>query len=63
VLALGADNVPVEENLLIVAAWLEARFEGGRHAQRVAKLTAGECAATPRVEPGAGPGKGAGDAR
>jgi RpiB/LacA/LacB family sugar-phosphate isomerase len=62
VLALGADLVALEENLQILAAWLEARFEGGRHALRVAKLTAGECAANARVDPGAGPGKGAGDA-
>jgi RpiB/LacA/LacB family sugar-phosphate isomerase len=62
VLALGADIVPLEENLQILAAWIEARFEGGRHALRVAKLTAGECRTTAQRDPGAGPGKGAGDA-
>ncbi|MBM3316605.1 MAG: ribose 5-phosphate isomerase B [Candidatus Eisenbacteria bacterium] len=51
VLALGADNLPEEESLRILDAWLEARFEGGRHARRVAMMTAQECR-------GAGPAEG-----
>lgn len=43
VLALGADTVSPEENRRILAAWLAASFEGGRHARRVAKMAAGEC--------------------
>lgn len=42
VLALGADNVSEEESLRILTAWLEASFEGDRHAARVRKIAAGE---------------------
>lgn len=42
VLALGADNVPAEENLRILEAWLAASFEGGRHTRRVEKMIQGE---------------------
>ena len=40
VLALGARVVPVETALECLAAFLEAGFEGGRHARRVGKLAA-----------------------
>lgn len=39
VLTIGARVIPEEEIPKIVAAWFEARFEGGRHAGRVAKIT------------------------
>ncbi|HEX3176068.1 MAG TPA: ribose 5-phosphate isomerase B [Methylomirabilota bacterium] len=39
VLALGARATPTSQALRIVAAWLDAPFEGGRHARRVGKLT------------------------
>jgi ribose 5-phosphate isomerase B len=42
-LALGADLAPAEEQERILAAWLEASFEGGRHARRVEKMMRGEC--------------------
>lgn len=42
VLALGADNLTPDENQAVLAAWLEASFEGGRHARRVEKIRAGE---------------------
>jgi RpiB/LacA/LacB family sugar-phosphate isomerase len=54
VLALGADNLPVEETLRVLATWLEATFEGGRHIQRVEKMTAGECRASRRSVPPTG---------
>jgi ribose 5-phosphate isomerase B len=38
VLCLGARVVGVGLALDIVAAWLEAPFEGGRHARRVVKI-------------------------
>lgn len=38
VLALGARTLAPAEARLIVAAWLETPFEGGRHARRVGKL-------------------------
>ena len=38
VLALGARSTPAEQAVLIVEAWLETPFEGGRHARRVGKL-------------------------
>jgi ribose 5-phosphate isomerase B len=44
VLALGADNLPDEENLRILETWLAASFEGGRHQCRVEKLARGETA-------------------
>ena len=39
VLSIGARVIPEEEIPKIVAAWLDAEFEGGRHAGRVAKIT------------------------
>lgn len=38
VLAFGARVVGIELAKLIVKSWLDAEFEGGRHAQRVAML-------------------------
>jgi ribose 5-phosphate isomerase RpiB len=38
VLALGARLTVPDLAVEIVQAWLEAAFEGGRHARRVAKL-------------------------
>lgn len=38
VLAVGARTTPQEEITKIVRAWFGARFDGGRHAQRVAKI-------------------------
>ena len=38
VLAVGARTTPPEEIERIVRAWFGARFEGGRHAGRVAKI-------------------------
>jgi ribose 5-phosphate isomerase B len=38
VLALGARTTPREQAVLIVSAWLETPFDGGRHARRVEKL-------------------------
>jgi ribose 5-phosphate isomerase B len=38
VLALSGRLVSEEENEKIVKAWFDARFEGGRHARRVAKI-------------------------
>jgi ribose 5-phosphate isomerase B len=58
VLALGADNVTPEENLRVLEAWLAASFEGGRHARRVAKMTAGE---EREKRAASGPAGGAGD--
>ncbi len=43
VLAMGADNASLPENLAVLEAFLAASFEGGRHARRVEKLSAGEC--------------------
>jgi ribose 5-phosphate isomerase B len=40
VLSIGARVVPEEEIPKIVSAWFDARFEGGRHAARVAKISA-----------------------
>ena len=39
VLAFGARVVGVELAKMIVDAWLDAEFEGGRHAERVALIT------------------------
>ncbi len=39
VLALGARTTPQEELPKIVRAWFGARFDAGRHAKRVAKIT------------------------
>jgi ribose 5-phosphate isomerase B len=40
VLCLGARVVSEDEALAIVDAWLSTPFEAGRHATRVAKITA-----------------------
>jgi ribose 5-phosphate isomerase B len=40
VLCLGARLVPEAQAIAILDAWLEAPFEGGRHARRVAKIAA-----------------------
>lgn len=40
VLALGARLTAPDAAVEILRTWLEATFEGGRHARRVAKLTA-----------------------
>lgn len=42
VLALGAANTDIETALGIVCEFLNTEFAGGRHAQRVAKITAFE---------------------
>lgn len=39
VLSIGARVIPEAEIPKIVSAWLDAKFEGGRHAGRVAKIT------------------------
>ncbi|MBA3715750.1 MAG: ribose 5-phosphate isomerase B [Pyrinomonadaceae bacterium] len=39
VLALGVRTTPPEDFPQIVRAWFGAHFDGGRHAQRVAKIT------------------------
>lgn len=39
VLSIGARVIPEEEIPKIVAAWFDAKFEGGRHAGRIAKIT------------------------
>jgi RpiB/LacA/LacB family sugar-phosphate isomerase len=39
VLAIGARTTPVDEIPVIVRAWFAARFDGGRHAGRVEKIT------------------------
>ncbi|HEY0077096.1 MAG TPA: ribose 5-phosphate isomerase B [Pyrinomonadaceae bacterium] len=39
VLALGARTTPPEQFPSIVRAWLGTRFDGGRHAARVAKIS------------------------
>ena len=39
VLAIGARTTPVEQIAGIVRAWFETKFDGGRHAARVAKIT------------------------
>src|SRR6267142_4037065 len=38
VLAIGARTTPPEQIPAIVRAWFSANFEGGRHAERVAKI-------------------------
>lgn len=38
VLSIGARVIPEEEIPKIVAAWFDAKFEGGRHAGRVEKI-------------------------
>jgi ribose 5-phosphate isomerase B len=40
VLSIGARVIPEEEIPKIVRAWFDAKFEGGRHAGRVEKISA-----------------------
>ncbi len=40
VLTLGAHFTPLEDALAMARVFLETRFEGGRHARRVGKITA-----------------------
>ena len=40
VLCLSPEMTPLDQIRKIVDVWLEEEFEGGRHAQRVAKITA-----------------------
>ncbi len=42
VLALGGRFISAEQARPIVKTWLETEFEGGRHAQRVAKIAESE---------------------
>lgn len=42
ILCLGAANQPAEQALRMVEAWLDAAFEGGRHARRIAAIRAVE---------------------
>lgn len=39
VLSIGARVIPEEEIPKIVKAWFDAKFEGGRHAGRIAKIS------------------------
>jgi ribose 5-phosphate isomerase B len=39
ILSIGARVLPAEEIPKIVKAWFDAKFEGGRHAERLAKIT------------------------
>ena len=39
ILSIGARVIPEDEIPKIVSAWFDAKFEGGRHAGRVAKIT------------------------
>lgn len=39
ILSIGARVIPEQEIPKIVRAWLEAKFEGGRHGKRVEKIT------------------------
>jgi len=39
VLSIGARVLPEEEIPKIVKAWFDAKFEGGRHSGRIAKIT------------------------
>jgi ribose 5-phosphate isomerase B len=41
VLAIGARTTPPDQIPAIVRAWFSANFEGGRHAERVAKIEGG----------------------
>ena len=42
VLAIGARTTPPEQIPAIVRAWFSSDFEGGRHAERVAKIESGK---------------------
>lgn len=46
VLAIGARTTPEAEIPKIVKAWFDAKFDGGRHADRVAKITEIEAASS-----------------
>jgi RpiB/LacA/LacB family sugar-phosphate isomerase len=48
VLCLGGDTNSHDELFAIVDAWMNTGFEGGRHAQRVAKIEAIEAGRDPR---------------
>jgi RpiB/LacA/LacB family sugar-phosphate isomerase len=50
VLAVGARTTPQAEISKIVRAWFAATFDGGRHAQRVEKITRLEQTRTSREE-------------
>ncbi|MEO0510044.1 MAG: ribose 5-phosphate isomerase B [Verrucomicrobiota bacterium] len=39
-ISIGARPVPAELSVKIVAAWLDAEFEGGRHQRRIDKIEA-----------------------
>ena len=39
VLAIGARTTPQDDIPKIVTAWFSSNFEGGRHADRIAKIT------------------------
>ena len=49
VLTLGARTTGEDVAVTIVGAWLEAAFEGGRHSQRIAKVSALERAVPTRT--------------
>jgi len=42
VLAIGARTTPPDQIPAIVRAWFSSNFEGGRHAERVAKIEGGK---------------------
>jgi ribose 5-phosphate isomerase B len=48
-IAIGQRTVSEEEALRIVDAWLGARFEGGRHAQRIKLIHENEISREPNV--------------
>ncbi len=52
VLTLGAKLIPPELAREILAAWLETKFGGGRHAKRVEKITAIEARYSSAKNPG-----------
>jgi ribose 5-phosphate isomerase B len=55
VLAIGARTTPPEQIPAIVRAWFSSNFEGGRHAERVAKI---ELATEAQRHGGVGSSKG-----
>jgi ribose 5-phosphate isomerase B len=59
VLCLGARLVDEADALAIVDAWMTAPFEGGRHSERVAKITALEHEERNETEPAGRTGNGA----
>ncbi len=54
VLCLAGDHTSPDEALRVVEAWLEAPFDGGRHARRVEKIAAIERGEDPRLPGGGG---------